>query len=124
MASQEAAPSDYAPKKERIIGGVSSSYPPHHQKVAQELEEEIDKIAGNVLIQEPAGSSVVEDHFINQGERIAIAMEEQARVHKDKADQYHRLAKDAREAAKVQAKAAAAHEDRMMQIAKLLDQNL
>jgi hypothetical protein len=111
---------DYVPvNKKKILG-----YPPPRKPYHQTVEEELDKAVDEVLIQEPLPSttSIVEEHFLKQGEAIAFAMEEQARIHTNKAESYSKLAQDAREAAKIQAKTAAAHEDRMKQIETLLDQ--
>lgn len=86
----------------------------HHENVEAELQEIVDGVA----IGEPAGYtiSIVEEHFIKQGENIAKVMEERARFHEKRAADYIKLAAEARDSAAKQAKAAAKHEERMKKL--------
>ena len=87
------------------------------------VEDAVAKTVKNdVLKQDPAKSShnIIRDHFIQRGENIANEMEAQAVYHDARAVHFRKLRDDARKSAKIQADAAAAHEDRMQQIENLL----
>lgn len=89
------------------------------------VEEEVDAAVANMLIEEHATTeSIVADHFIQEGENIAKAMEAQAVLHENTAKDYRKLAEDARKNAKIMAKNAADHEERMKEIKTLLLKNM
>ncbi len=108
-------PEAYGPPMVRATAAVEQ---------ANSVEEAVAEQVAEVLVQDPALKldtvDVISDHFIRRGENIAREMELNAEHHDEKAKEFRQLAKEARETGQIQAKAAAAHEDRMKQIENLL----
>src|SRR5678815_4688634 len=65
-------------------------------RVEEEIQEVVDTIAIQETIADSSSTSIVEDHFIKEGENIARAMEAKAAIYEKTAEEYRQIARDTR----------------------------